>query len=69
MKGQWAVRTLLTAALTLAGAGFAASQPAPPGPPGGRPTGPESRERVLELAHQVVASAAIDTLPKQLKAF
>jgi len=69
MKGQWAVRTLLTAALTLAGAGFAASQPAPPGPPGGRPTGPEGRERMLELAHQVVAAAAIDTLPKQLKAF
>ena len=69
MKGQWAVRTLLTAALTLAGAGFAASQPAPPGAPGGRPTGPEGRERMLELAHQVVAAAAIDTLPKQLKAF
>jgi hypothetical protein len=72
MKGQWAVRTLLTTALTLAGAGFAGAQPArtaPPGPPGGRPTGPESRERMLELAHQVVAAAAIDTLPKQLKAF
>jgi hypothetical protein len=53
---------LLTAALPLAGAGFAAAQPA-------RPAGPEGRERVLELAHQVVVSAAIDTLPKPLKAF
>jgi len=61
MKGQWVVRMLLTAALPFAGAGFAAAQPARPGP--------EGRERVLELAHQVVASAAIDTLPKQLKAF
>jgi len=69
MKRQWAVRILLTAALPLAGAGSAAAQPARPGPPGGRPTGPEGRERVLELAHQVVVSAAIDTLPKQLKAF
>jgi len=62
MKRQWAVRMLLTAALPLAGAGFAAAQPA-------RPAGPEGRERVLELAHQVVVSAAIDTLPKPLKAF
>jgi len=62
MKRQWAVRMLLTAALPLAGAGFAAAQPA-------RPAGPEGRERVLELAHQVVVSAAIDSLPKQLKAF
>jgi len=69
MKRQWAVQMLLTAALPLAGAGFAAAQPARPGPPGGRPTGPEGRERVLELAHQVVVSAAIDTLPKPLKAF
>lgn len=61
MKRQWAVRILLTAALPLAGAGSAAAQPARPGP--------EDRERVLELAHQVVVSAAIDTLPKQLKAF
>jgi hypothetical protein len=69
MKGQRAVRVLVTAALALAGTGFAAAQPAPAGPPpGGRP-GPESRERVLELAHQVVAAAAIDTLPKQLKVF
>ena len=62
MKRQWAVRMLLTTALPLAGAGFAAAQPA-------RPAGPEGRERVLELAHQVVVSAAIDTLPKPLKAF
>jgi hypothetical protein len=65
MKRQWVVRTLLAAALPLAGAGFAAAQPARPGPP----AGPEGRERVLELAHQVVVSAAIDSLPKQLKAF
>jgi hypothetical protein len=60
---------LLATALPLAGAGFAAAQPARPGPPGGPPAGPEGRERVLELAHQVVVSAAIDSLPKQLKAF
>ncbi|HYN03267.1 MAG TPA: hypothetical protein VE359_12535 [Vicinamibacteria bacterium] len=69
MKRQWAVRMLLATALPLAGAGFAAAQPARPGPPGGPPAGPEGRERVLELAHQVVVSAAIDSLPKQLKAF
>jgi len=69
MRGRWAVRMLLTAALPLAGVAFADAQPAPAGPPGGRPTEPGSRERVLELAHQVVASAAIDTLPKQLKSF
>jgi hypothetical protein len=74
MKGQWAVRMLLTAALTVAGAGLTVAQPAPPGqpggrPPGGQPPGPEGRERMLELAHQVVAAAAIDTLPKPLKAF
>ena len=73
MRRQRAVRMLLATALTLAGAAFAAAQPARPSPqgppPGGRPAGPESRERMLELAHQVVAAAAIDTLPKQLKAF
>jgi hypothetical protein len=60
---------LLATTLPLAGAGFAAAQPARPGAPGGPPAGPEGRERVLELAHQVVVSAAIDSLPKQLKAF
>jgi hypothetical protein len=65
MKERWAVRMLSTAALALAGMGVAAAQPLP----GGRQTGPEGRERILELAHQVVAAAAIDTLPKQLKAF
>lgn len=69
MKREWAVRMLLAAALPLAGAGFAAAQPARPGSPGGPPAGPEGRERVLELAHQVVVSAAIDSLPKPLKAF
>ena len=28
-----------------------------------------ARERIIELAHQVTAAAAIDTLPKQLKGF
>ena len=45
-------------ALVLAGAG-----PARPQSPGG------SRERTIELAHQVTVAAAIDTLPKQLKGF
>jgi hypothetical protein len=35
------------------------AQPAPGG----------ARERMIELAHQVTAAAAIETLPKQLKAF
>ena len=69
MKRQWAVRMLLATTLPLAGAGFAAAQPARPRPGGGPQAGPEGRERVLELAHQVVVSAAIDSLPKQLKAF
>jgi hypothetical protein len=60
---------LLATALPLAWAGLAAAQPARPGPPGGTSAGREGRERVLELAHQVVVSAAIDSLPKQLKAF
>ena len=34
--------------------------------PGAQPPG---RERVIELAHQVTAAAAIDTLPKALKAY
>jgi len=45
-------------ALALAGAG-----PAWPQSPEG------SRERTIELAHQVTVAAAIDTLPKQLKGF
>jgi hypothetical protein len=68
MTRHWAVRAPLSAAvLSLAAA--AAAQPAPPGQAGGRPRAPEGRERVLELAHQVTVSAAIDTLPKPLKAF
>ena len=58
MKEQWAVGTLLAAALPLAGAGLVAAQPEPAG-----------RERVLELAHQVTVSAAIESLPKQLRGF
>jgi hypothetical protein len=37
-----------------------------PGRPGGQPPG---RERIVELAQQVVTAGAIDTLPKQLKSF
>ncbi len=39
------------------------------GPPQGAPSGPEGRARIVELAQQVVVAGAIDTLPKQLKAF
>jgi hypothetical protein len=66
MTRHSAVRALLAGFAVLSLAAAAAAQP---GPPGGRPRGPEGRERVLELAHQVVATAAIDTLPKPLKAF
>ena len=50
----------VTIALVLSGAGASLAQPA-------RPEG--ARARVVELAHQVTALAAIDTLPKQLKGF
>jgi hypothetical protein len=54
-------RLVVVAAVVLGGAAASAlAQPAPP---------EASRERVLELAHQVTAMAAIDTLPKQLKSF
>jgi len=58
MEGRWTPRVLVTTALALAVA--ASAQPA---------AGQGSRERVVELAHQVTVSAAIDTLPKPLKAF
>jgi len=51
------VPAVLAAALV---AGAREAQPQPSEQP---------RERMIELAHQVVAAAAIDTLPKQLKAF
>jgi len=54
------LRVLVTAVLAFAAAAGASAQPA---------AGGGSRERVVELAHQVTVSAAIDTLPKQLKAF
>jgi len=59
MPQTWTLRviTAVTAGLFLAGG--AAAQPAAERP----------RERVLELAHQVVVAAAIDTLPKPLRAF
>ena len=52
--------TVATVVLALAVGSGAAAQP----PGAGKP-----RERIVELAHQVTALAAIDTLPKQLKAF
>ena len=57
------VRTtgLAIAALSWAGASALAQPQAPPEKGG--------RERMIELAHQVTAAAAIDTLPKQLKGF
>jgi hypothetical protein len=60
MKSRRAVRVPVIAALALAAAGGAVAQPAGPEKP---------RERIVELAHQVTALAAIDSLPKQLKAF
>jgi hypothetical protein len=66
MTRHSAVRALLAGFAVLSLAAAAAAQP---GPPGGQARGPEGRERVLELAHQIVAAAAIDTLPKPLKAF
>lgn len=60
MEGRWTFRVLVTTALALAPAVGASTQPA---------AGRGSRERVVELAHQVTVSAAIDTLPKPLKAF
>jgi hypothetical protein len=56
-----ATRTLRFA-LALALCASAVRAQAPPSPEG-------TRQRTIELAHQVTALAAIDTLPKQLKAF
>jgi hypothetical protein len=61
------------ASLVLCLGAVGAAQPAG-GRPGGQPQAspggqPEGRERIVELAHQVVTATAIDTLPKQLKAF
>ena len=50
--------SIIPAALAAASLGAsAAAQPEP------------SRQRTVELAHQVVAAAAIETLPKQIKGF
>jgi hypothetical protein len=60
-------RGLVVAVLTLAGAATAAAQRGPrrpPAPPEEKPKGP-----AVEVAHQVVVAAAVDTLPKALKAF
>ncbi|HXK09019.1 MAG TPA: hypothetical protein VMT70_05210 [Vicinamibacteria bacterium] len=72
MRRDWAVRALATLAVVSLGAAGADAQGRrrPPGGGGAGPRPPEqARERVLEMSHQVVAAAAIDTLPKQLKAF
>ncbi|HSD26826.1 MAG TPA: hypothetical protein VLL75_05940 [Vicinamibacteria bacterium] len=63
MKRQWAVPAHLAFLVVL----LAEPSAAQPGPGGGQP--PAGRERVVELAHQVTVAAAIDTLPKALKAF
>ncbi len=63
MKRHTAVAALL-ASLVFSLAAVSTAQPGP----GGGPQ-PAGRERVVELAHQVVALAAIDTLPKGLKEF
>jgi len=60
MERRGTLQVIVTAALALAPAAGASAQPA---------AGGGSRERVLELSHQVTVSAAIDTLPKPLKAF
>ncbi len=58
-----AARTVpLTLALVLSAGAVRGQAPAPPAPEG-------SRQRTIELAHQVTTLAAIDTLPKQLKGF
>jgi len=67
----------LTAALVLSLAALGTAQapghrhgPPQGGPPQGPPGGPEgARARIVELAQQTVVAGAIDTLPKQLKAF
>jgi hypothetical protein len=65
------------ASLVFSLAAIGAAQPpgrpphGPPGgaPPQGPPSDPAGRQRIVELAHQVVVAGAIETLPKQLKAF
>jgi hypothetical protein len=69
MKGHWIAPAVTTATVALALAASAHAQGSRPPRPGPPPPPEEARARVVELAHQVVASAAIDTLPKQLKAF
>jgi hypothetical protein len=48
---------------------FAATAVVLPAVAAAQPAADRPRARVVELAHQVVASAAIDTLPKPLKGF
>jgi hypothetical protein len=63
MKRHWVV----LAHLALLAFFLAEPSAAQPGPQGGPQ--PAGRERVVELAHQITVSAAIDTLPKPLKGF
>jgi hypothetical protein len=70
MRGRWTIRFLAIATTALLGAAGAlgqGSRPRRPGPPA--PPTQDARGRIVELAHQVVASAAINTLPKGPKAF
>jgi hypothetical protein len=70
MSGRWTMRFLAIATIAFLGAAGALAQgrrPQRPGPPA--PPTQDARGRIVELAHQVVASAAINTLPKTLKAF
>jgi len=69
MRGHWVVRAVAIAAVALAFASGAAGQGRRRKPPTPPPAPEPSRERILELSHQVVVAAAIDTLPKQLKAY
>jgi hypothetical protein len=69
MTARNVVRAIGVTALALAGAASAAAQRGPRGPR--TPTAPPEKPRgpVVQVAHQMVVAAAIDTLPKQLKAF
>jgi hypothetical protein len=63
------LRYLVCAAPVLALATAAAAQPARSGRPPGTPPGDTGRPAVVELVQVKVVEAAIDTLPKQMKAF
>ena len=60
MKRVSIIAVSVTGAFVAAGIGAAGARAQTPEP---------SRQRTIELAHQVVAAAAIETLPKQIKGF